>query len=140
MTFNHLDITHFPFLVGQALPIQTRAELRMVLVAFVTRAMHQMMATNYLALLRIAISEMPHFPQLVDIFRQNGPARGLAIAGQFFALAHQQGLICVADTEVIVRLLIGPLATYALLCAQAPQLPDEARITMHVELFLHAVC
>ena len=144
LAFNHIGIEHFPFMAGHALPIQTRDELRMVLVAFVTRGMQQMMASNYLAMLRIAIGEMPHFPQLIDIFRQNGPARGLAIAGQFFALAYQQGLIRVADTEVVARLFIGPLATYiltdGLLSAQAPQLPDEARINAHVDLFLQAVC
>ncbi len=144
LAFNHIGIEHFPFMAGQTLPIQTRAELRMVLVAFVTRAMQQMMQSDYLAILRIAIGEMPHFPQLIDIFRQNGPARGLAIAGQFFALAHQQGLIRIADTEVVARLFIGPMASYVLteglLHVGEPRLPEQARIEAHVDLFLHAVC
>lgn len=144
LTFSHIGIERFPFASGQALPIHTRAELHMVLVAFVTQTMQQMLTSDYIALLRIAISEVPHFPQLIDIFRQNGPARGLAVAGQFFALAYQQGLIRVADTEVVARLFIGPLASYilteGLLQPGDPQLPDQARINAHVELFLRAVC
>ncbi|MFM7678890.1 MAG: TetR/AcrR family transcriptional regulator [Roseiflexaceae bacterium] len=144
VTFNHLGIERFPLVAGQSLPIHTRDQLRTVLIAFVTQAMQQMMASEYVALLRIVISEMPHFPQLMDIFRQNGPARGLAIAGQFFALAYQQGLIRVADTEVVARLFIGPMASYilteGLLQSGTGKLPDQARITMHVDLFLQAVC
>jgi len=144
VTFNHLGIERFSIVAGQSLPIHTREELRTVLIAFVTQTMQQMMTSEYVALLRIVISEMPHFPQLMDIFRQNGPARGLTIAGQFFALAYQQGLIKVADNEVVARLFIGPMASYilteGLLQSGTGKLPDHARIVMHVDLFLQAVC
>lgn len=143
VTFNDLGIARFPFVTGQTLPIQSHAELRSVLIAFVTQMMTQMLSSDYVALLRIVISEMPHVPQLMDIFRQNGPIRGLTIAGQFFALAYQQGLIHVADTEVVARLFIGPLASYmlteGLLQPGVPRLPDSTRIEAHVDLFLRAV-
>lgn len=143
-TFNHVGFEHFPFMAGQQLPIHSHAELRAVLIAFVTQALTRMLSSGYVALLRTVISEMPHFPQLMDIFRQNGPVRSLAIAGQFFALAYQQGLIRVADTEVVARLFIGPMASYilteGLLQPGAPNIPDNARIEAHVDLFLRAVC
>ncbi len=144
-TFSQLGFERF---VGEnqatTLPIQTQVELRGVLITFITVAMHQMLQSNYVALLRIVIGEMPHFPNLMSIFRQNGPTRGLAIAKHFFGLAYQQGIIKVADTELVARLFIGPIASYilteGLLQSTEPKFPDNSRIEAHVDLFLKAVC
>lgn len=143
-TFTQLGIERFTNANQDTLPIQTQRELRIVLVTFITMMMQQMLTSNYVALLRIVIGEMPHFPKLLDIFRQNGPTMGLAIAMHFFGLAYQQGIIKVADTEVVARLFIGPIASYVLtdglLQPDEPKLPDSARIEAHVDLFLKAVC
>lgn len=123
--------------------IHSVAELRMVLIAFVRNAANQIRNPEYIALLRIVISEMPHFPYLVDIFRQNGPARGLAMAQQLFMQLHHKGLIQVDDAEVVARLFVGPMVSYmltdGLLQSGTPSFPDPARIEAHVDLFLKAV-
>ena len=143
-TFSQLGFERFTGDNHATLPIQTQIELRGVLITFITVAMHQMLQSNYVALLRIVIGEMPYFPNLMDIFRQNGPTRGLAIAKHFFGLAYQQGIIKVADTELVARLFIGPIASYilteGLLQSTEPKLPDSIRIEAHVDLFLKAVC
>lgn len=143
-TFNQLGIERFTGANQDTLPIQTQIELRIVLITFITITMQQMLNSNYVALLRIVIGEMPHFPNLIDIFRLNGPTRGLAIAKHFFGLAYQQGIIKVADTELVARLFIGPIASYilteGLLQPAEPKLPDNTRIEAHVDLFLKAVC
>jgi AcrR family transcriptional regulator len=143
-TFNQLGIEQFSTTSQAPLPIQTQLELRIVLIAFVTRAMQQMLKSDYVAILRIVIGEMPHFPNLMSIFRQNGPTRGLAIATHFFGLAYQQGIIKVADADLVARLFIGPIASYiltdGLLQTGEPKLPDSARIEAHIDLFLKAVC
>jgi hypothetical protein len=68
----------------------------------------------------------------------------LAIATHFFGLAYQQGIIKVADADLVARLFIGPIASYiltdGLLQTGEPKLPDSARIEAHVDLFLKAVC
>lgn len=143
-TFNQLGIERFGSTNQDRLPIQTQVELRIILVTFITLAIQQMLQSNYLALLRIVIGEMPHFPKLIDIFRQNGPTRGLAIATHFFGLAYQQGIIKIADADLVARLFIGPIASYiltdGLLQTGEPKLPDNARIEAHIDLFLKAVC
>ena len=144
-TFNQLGFGRF---VGEnqatTLPIQTQSELRVILITFITMTMQQISDSNYVALLRIVIGEMPYFPNLMSIFRQNGPTRGLAIATHFFGLAYQQGIIKVADADLVARLFIGPIASYiltdGLLQTGEPKLPDSARIEAHVDLFLKAVC
>jgi len=143
-TFNQLGIEQFSTTNQAPLPIHTQHELRIILIAFVTRAMQQMLKSDYVAILRIVIGEMPYFPNLMNIFRQNGPTRGLAIATHFFGLMYQQGIIKVADAELVARLFIGPIASYilteGLLQTEEPKLPDSARIEAHIDLFLKAVC
>jgi AcrR family transcriptional regulator len=143
-TFNQLGFGRFTGAQIETLPIQTQSELRIVLITFITMTMQQISDSNYVALLRIVIGEMPYFPNLMSIFRQNGPTRGLAIATHFFGLAYQQGIIKVADADLVARLFIGPIASYiltdGLLQTGEPKLPDSARIEAHVDLFLKAVC
>jgi hypothetical protein len=67
-TFNQLGIEQFGSLNQDYLPIQTQVELRIVLITFITLTIQQVLQSNYLALLRIVIGEMPHFPQLMEYF------------------------------------------------------------------------
>lgn len=141
--FTHLGADQFPNQRPGMPPITSVTQLRAVLIAFITNAAMQMRNAEYIALLRIVISEMPHFPYLIDIFRTNGPARGLAMAKQLFAQMHDLGLIHVDDAEVVARMFVGPMVSYmltdGLLQSGAPSFPDPARIEAHVDLFLKAV-
>lgn len=123
--------------------ITTRAELQQVLIALATQATRTIMTPEYLALLRNIISEMPHFPQLIDIFRNNGPVRSLAMASQLFHHAYHNGVIHVADSQLAARMFMGPMMTYiftdGLLQAGDPQPPAPTIIEQHVDLFLNAV-
>lgn len=141
--FTYLGADQFPHLRPGMPQITTVAELRTVLIAFITNAATQMRNAEYIALLRIVIGEMPHFPYLIDIFRQNGPARGLAMAKQLFAQMHTLGIIHVDDPEVVARMFVGPMVSYmltdGLLQSGTPLFPDPVRIEAHVDLFLKAV-
>lgn len=141
--FSHMDGEQVTHQLLNVATISTVAELRAVLIAFVMAATHQISNPQYIALLRIVISEMPHFPYLGDIFRQNGPARGLAMAHHLFTHMHHKGIIQIDDAEVVARLFIGPMVSYmltdGLLYSGTPTFPDRARIEAHVDLFLKAV-
>lgn len=138
-TFERMALAHFPSVSH----ISTTAELRQALVIFAHQVMYNMMMTGQLALLRNIIAELPHFPHLGDIFRQNGPARGIALATQLFVQLHQQGVIHVVDAELSARMFIGPMLTYmftdGLLQVGEPQMPARDLVELHVDLFLKTV-
>jgi TetR/AcrR family transcriptional repressor of mexJK operon len=144
MTFEQIGIERFASSSPDILSIQTKVELRIVLIAFITVILQQMLNSNNVGLLRIAIGEMPNCPTMKNILRQNGPTQGLSIATHFFGLAYQKGIIAVADAELVARLFIGPIASYiltdGLLQSDTPKVPDRARIEELVDLFLKAVC
>lgn len=138
-TFERVALDHFPSVSH----ISTTTELRQALVIFAHQVMHNMMTSGQLALLRNIIAELPHFPHLGDIFRQNGPARGIALATQLFTQLHHQGVISVHNAELSARMFIGPLLTYmftdGLLQVGEPRVPERAIVEQHVDLFLKTV-
>jgi len=132
-----------PAVEADALPLQSRAELRTALLAIAQQALTGLMRSEYLALLRVVVAEMGRFPELGAIFRAAGPDRGLNRIATLLAHAHVQGVISIADSDMAARLFLGPILSYALLdgllAADEPQLPTPDRLTTMVDLFMKAI-
>jgi len=74
-----------------------------------------MIQPEYLALLRVIISETPRFPQLGPLFRATVPERGLFILTNLLQQAREQDIIADVDFDAVTHALLGGLLTYALL-------------------------
>ncbi|MGO8947310.1 MAG: TetR/AcrR family transcriptional regulator [Ktedonobacterales bacterium] len=80
-----------------------------------TRAILAMMSEpEYIALVRIMIAEAPRFPQLGPLFFASVPQRVLSIMTGLLRAARERGIIADVDSEVVTRVLLGALLTYAL--------------------------
>jgi len=125
------------------LEVGTKEELREVLVERLRGVAGIMMSAEYLALLRIIIAEAPRLPGLGNLFRSTIPERGIELFSKLLARTNERGLTSVPDPEVAARMLVGSIATYALLDAlldpaEPPQsLPDE-KVHAVVDTYLKA--
>jgi AcrR family transcriptional regulator len=118
-------------------------ELRATLTRFAHQGIRGLMHSEYLALLRVVVAEMPRFPQLPDVFRVAGPERGIQLAATLLGHVHARGLISVADSDMAARVFIGPLLSYVLLdgllVSGEPQLPAPERIEVMIDLVMKAL-
>ena len=100
------------------------------------------MRPEYLALLRLTVAEIQHFPQLGDILHATGPNRGLNTLATILRNAQARGLINIADTDVAARLFMGSVLSYVLLdglLTNEPRVPTLDRIEVSIEFCLRAI-
>jgi TetR/AcrR family transcriptional regulator, mexJK operon transcriptional repressor len=98
---------------------------------------------EYLALLRVILTEAPRFPQLGPLFRAAVPERGLILLTTLLRQAREQNLIAEVDFDALTHALLGGLLTYALLdfvlAGEKAQPPAPERADSIVEIMMRAL-
>ncbi|BBL79186.1 hypothetical protein RxyAA322_10400 [Rubrobacter xylanophilus] len=125
------------------LEVGSEEELREVLVERLKGIAGIMMSAEYLALIRIVIAEVPQLPGLGDLFRSTIPEKGIKLFSELLERTNAQGVTAVPDSEVAARMLVGSIATYALLDGllnpgNPRPLPDE-RIHAIVNTYMKTI-
>lgn len=90
-------------------------ELRTVLLTFATRLTQTMMSEQGIALFRLILGEAFRVPELRGLVQTALPKQLLGRVGQILHLAHDTGLIRLADPDLAPRLFLGPVMTYVAL-------------------------
>ncbi len=117
-----------------------QADLRDDLVRHANALVTGLMRPDYIALVRLLISELPRQPEVGDLFRA-------VVAEQAFArtrhILENHGVARNVDVEAVSRLFVGGLLPTVLLDgllnAGAPRTPARAVIEAHVDLILAAM-
>lgn len=121
-----------------------RDELRRDLIAVSETTIARMMQPEYLALLRVIISEAPRQPRLAELFRATVPERGLRAITGLLARAVESGAAAAIDLDAAARLFVGALLSYALLDGLLvvdgpPRPPAPERLAAIVDTVLPAL-
>jgi TetR/AcrR family transcriptional repressor of mexJK operon len=121
-----------------------RGELRGVLVSVARGLVSALMDADYVALVRIVISETPRLPRLGYLFRSAVPERVLGAVGALLERAHREGAIGDVDPDLAARAFVGPLLTYVLIDALfvgdgPPRPPSSGRTDEAVDLFMRTL-
>jgi AcrR family transcriptional regulator len=129
--------------VRQADP-KSREELRELLVGLGKKIISTMMDPAYLALLRTIIADSHRFPKLSEIFRSTVPDRGIREGTAMIQRSQENGVAVEGDPEVMVRMFMGPLLSYAMIDGLFrpdgdPQPPTTEKIEQIVDLYLKAI-
>ncbi len=124
--------------------ISSRADLEEALVGFATGASEQLMAPEYVALLRTLIAVAPQFPQIAELMRGSLVRQGSAALASLLTRAHEAGAIRQPPSEEVLLFFVAPFLAYlladGLISGEAePTKPSPATITTLVRLFLNAV-
>lgn len=118
-----------------------RAELRKTIEAILTT----MLEPDYIALMRVIISELPRFPALGALFRRTVPERAMGYLASLLTLGQREGIVrSDRSPEVVGRMLLGTLLTYALfdglfLIDEPPRRPSEAVVDEIVDNLMEIV-
>ena len=123
---------------------RSHEELREALLGLAKKLVPTMMDPEYLALLRTIIADSHRFPQLGEIFRSTVPEQGIREGRDMLQRAQENGVAVEGDPEVMVRMFIGPLLTYALVDGLfrpdgEPQPPGTEKIEEIVGLYMKAI-
>ena len=123
---------------------RSREEFREALVGLASKLLSSMMDPCYLALLRTIIADTHRFPQLGDIFRSTVPERAIEEGGAMLLRAQENGVAARGDAEVMARMFMGPLLSYALTDGLfrpegRPRPPEPEKIEEVVELYMKAI-
>jgi AcrR family transcriptional regulator len=122
----------------------SQEELREALVGLADKILSTMMDPEYLALLRTIIADSHRFPKLGEIFRSTVPERGIREGSAMIQRSQRKGLLVDGDPEIMARMLMGPLLSYAMIDGLfrpegQPQPPTKEKIKEIVDLYLKAV-
>ncbi|MCJ8013454.1 TetR/AcrR family transcriptional regulator [Paenibacillus sp. KQZ6P-2] len=121
-----------------------REELQEALIYLAQKIIACLMQTEYLALVRLIISETPKFPQLGILFRSTVPERIMQHVSLLLEQAKTQGVVKIDKEEAVTRMFVGPLITYVLLdglfaAESPPSRPNPKQIEEIVDLFMKTV-
>ncbi len=134
-----------PFAAGGASPmINSRDDLRNALLGLAHKLVGSLMQPDYLALVRVIISETPRLPQLGDLFRKAVPESAFRSISVLLARAQEQGVVRAVDAEAAARMFVGPLLTYVLIdglfvSASPARQPSPKKLEAVVDLYLQAI-
>ena len=125
-------------------PLQDRDDLRAALLNLALRFISNLMQPDYVALVRVIITETPRLPQLGSLFRSTVPERAFRSVIDILRMAQEKNLVLISDPETAARMFLGPLLTYVLLDGLfvgdgPPRQPPPDRIEAVVELYLQAI-
>jgi TetR/AcrR family transcriptional repressor of mexJK operon len=127
----------------QELRPHTPEELCEALLTLAQKVVTTMMQPEDLALIRAVIADSHRFPQLTESLRSTVPERAAREVSLMLQRARENGVaIQQGDTEVMTRMLIGPLLSYAVfdgLLRPQPQPPDAERLELIVNMFMKAI-
>lgn len=123
---------------------KSRGELREVLVGLGEKLISTMMDPGYLALLRTIIADSHRFPKLGEIFRSTVPEKGIREGAATVQRAQKSGIAVEGDPEVMIRMFMGPLLSYAMIDGLFrpdgdPQPPTTEKIEEIVDLYMKAI-
>ena len=123
---------------------KSHEELREMLVGLGKKIISTMMDPDYLALLRTIIADSHRFPRLNEIFRSTVPERGIREGVATVQRAQRSGIAVEGDPEVMIRMFMGPLLSYAMIDGLFrpdgdPQPPTTEKIEQIVDLYLKAI-
>jgi len=123
---------------------KSREELREMLVGLGEKIISTMMEPAYLALLRTIIADSHRFPKLSEIFRSTVPERSIKEGSAMMKRAQENGIAAEGDPEVMIRMFMGPLLSYAVVDGLFrpdgdPQPPTTEKIEQIVDLYLKAI-
>ncbi len=117
--------------------------LRVALTTIAREILSIMIQPDYLALLRIILTETARFPQLGTLFRATVPQRALTYFTALLDLAREQGIIGDVDFDAVNHALLGGLLTYALLdivlAGEDAHPPSLERADAVVEVIIRAL-
>jgi TetR/AcrR family transcriptional repressor of mexJK operon len=136
LTESLVSLEHFTF--------NNQNELQQVLRHLAHQYIRSLMQSNYLALMRVIISESPRFPQLGELFRSTLPNTAYTSVSAVLQQAKNKGLVHSVDTDAAVRMFVGPLLTYILLggviVTDRPfQQPEMDELDAIVDLYMKAI-
>jgi AcrR family transcriptional regulator len=128
----------------QGIDPQSAGELRETLLGLANKLMATIMDPDYLALLRTIIADSHRFPQLGELFRSTVPEQGIREGGAMIQRAQENGVAVQGDPEVMIRMFIGPMLTYALTEGlfrpeSEPEPPATEKIEEIVDLYMKAI-
>ena len=123
---------------------KSREELRATLVGLAEKLMLTMMDPDYLALLRTIIADSHRFPKLSEIFRSTVPERGIREGTALIQRSQRNGVVVEGDPEVMIRMFMGALLSYALVDGlfrpdSDPRPPTREKIEELVDLYIKAI-
>ncbi len=132
-----------PVAAGEA-PLEDRDDLRAALLDLALRFISNLMKPDYVALVRVIITETPRFPHLGSLFRSTVPERAFRSVIDILRHAQDKNLVRLSDPETAARMFLGPLLTYVLLDGLfvgegPPRRPPPERIEAVVDLYLQAI-
>jgi TetR/AcrR family transcriptional regulator, mexJK operon transcriptional repressor len=117
--------------------------LRVALTTIAREILSIMIQPEYLALLRIILTETARFPQLGTLFRATVPQRALTYFTALLERAREQGIIGDVDFDAVNHALLGGLLTYALLdivlAGEDAHPPSLERADAVVEVIMRAL-
>ena len=123
---------------------RSREELYEALVGLAKKLMSTIMDPGYLALLRTIIADSHRFPKLGEVFRSTVPERGIKEGSTMMRRAQENGVAVQGDPEIMMRMFMGPLLTYALVDGLfspegQPQPPSSEKIEEIVDLYMKVI-
>ena len=123
---------------------RSHEELYDALVGLAKKLVSTIMDPGYLALLRTIIADSHRFPKLGEIFRSTVPERGIREGSAMMQRAQENGVAVQGDPEVMMRMFMGPLLTYALVDGLfspecQPQPPSSEKIEEMVDLYMKVI-
>ena len=120
-------------------------ELREALLTLAQKVVATIMRPEDLALLRAIIADSHRFPQLTEIIRSTVPERAAVEVSRMLVRAQENGVaIQPGDPEIMARLFIGPILSYALFDGllrpqSQPRPPSAEHLEEIVNLFMKAI-
>lgn len=136
--------TEEPPAAGGSPPIDSCDDLRNALLGLAHWLVASLMQPDYLALVRVIITETPRLPHLGDLFRSAVPETAFRSVTSLLVRAQERGVARVTDVETASRMFVGPLLTFALLDGLlvgegSVRHPPSDRLEAVVDLYLRAV-
>lgn len=124
--------------------INDRDALRNALLVLAHRLITNLMQPDYLALVRVIITETPRLPRLGALFRSAVPEAAFRSVTDLLIRAQGQGVVRIEDMQTASRAFVGPLLTYVLidglLVGEGPiRQPSADRLEAVVDLYLRAI-
>lgn len=117
--------------------------LRQALLQLSSEILSMMCQPGYLPLVRMIITEAPHFPQLGTLFFSTVTQRGLAIITSLLQAAREQQVIADIDFDAVSRMLLGGLLSYAIAglisAEEQAQPPPLERAEALIEVIMRAL-
>jgi TetR/AcrR family transcriptional regulator, mexJK operon transcriptional repressor len=125
----------------QALSIQSAADLEEALIDWAQMVMARATQPEYLGLIRLMVAEMPRFPALGSLFAGAIPQQGGAYLMGLLRYGESQGVIHVANSEAVIRLIVGGLLTYSLsgLFGGGSAPPSREQVKAMVRILMRAL-